>query len=221
MIKVEEFKNVFIDENGDFYYQSKGEFVKKALSVRGRHYTFMANQKRHVCRRIVAKYLVPNPNDLEFVYAKDGNGLNHHPSNLVWVSLETLNLKAKINLIKYNTEIRPKRMNARCVDYDIAFLNAKDDLAKQFYSGRISESDIKVTISETILSKQVYWGEVVKDVSGTCFLFVMNRLKRGLCRSVNGTIAFSVKRERQNLINEMSKNSNDWNFETLQCASSF
>jgi hypothetical protein len=221
MIKVEEFKNVFIDKNGYFYYEKKGEFFKKALSIRGRFYTFMANQKRYYCRRIVAKYLVPNPKDLEFVWAKDGNGLNHHPDNLTWVSLDTLNLKAKITLVKYNTETKPAKQKARCLDFETAAKIAKDDLARDFYCGKISEEEIKQTITNLILSKVVYWGDIVYDVSATCFLFVLDRLKRGLCRSLNGTIAFSVKRERQNLINEVTTNSNDWHFETAECSFSF
>jgi len=43
-------------------------------------------RKSHRIHRLVAKTLIPNPNNLECVDHIDGNKLNNHPSNLQWLT---------------------------------------------------------------------------------------------------------------------------------------
>lgn len=58
--------------------------VQKRLGTRGYLEIKMSN-KHYSYKREVAKALVPNPNNCDKVFSKDGDQFNTHPSNLRWV----------------------------------------------------------------------------------------------------------------------------------------
>ena len=58
--------------------------VPKRLSVRG-YLEFKMNGKTISYKRFVAQQLLPNPNDCNKVFSKNGNQFDTHPNNLMWV----------------------------------------------------------------------------------------------------------------------------------------
>ena len=75
-----------VDENGIIFrkYKTITKEVPKRLSKRG-YLEFKMNGKTVSYKRFVAQKLLPNPNDYDKVFSKNGDQFDTRPENLIWV----------------------------------------------------------------------------------------------------------------------------------------
>jgi hypothetical protein len=75
-----------VNENGIIFRKcNKGLLeVPKRLSKRG-YLEFKMNNKTVSYKRFVAQKLLPNPNDYDKVFSKNGDQFDTRPENLIWV----------------------------------------------------------------------------------------------------------------------------------------
>ena len=75
-----------VNENGIIFRKcNKGlKEVPKRLSKRG-YLEFKMNNKTVSYKRFVAQQLIPNPNDYDKVFSKNGDQFDTRPENLIWV----------------------------------------------------------------------------------------------------------------------------------------
>lgn len=92
MIKVKDFEDYFVDENGNIYSNkySKQRLMKQNVSkkdgyVRIKLYKNNYN-KTFLLHRIIADAFIPNHENKKEVNHKDGNKLNNSVSNLEWAT---------------------------------------------------------------------------------------------------------------------------------------
>jgi hypothetical protein len=80
-------KYEYIVSDDGIIYRKSGKGLKevpKRLSVRG-YLEFKMNGKTVSYKRFVAQKLIPNPNNCDKVFSKNGNQYDTRPENLMWV----------------------------------------------------------------------------------------------------------------------------------------
>lgn len=128
MIQLEENKNYSMDNDGNIYGPKglqKGSIDK---GFRTASIPYENGKERKISRaKLVSKYLVENPNDYKRYAFKDGNTLNCHPSNLVFISPEIDNIKKKFHINGIGN--RKGKVN----DEHCAILYSQTEELKEFY----------------------------------------------------------------------------------------
>lgn len=91
--QLEEDSDYLIYNDGRLFSKKTNRFLKGKIDNTGYHiYALAISDKLSVssrklskmeyAHRLVAKYFIPNPNNLPYVYHKDENKLNNHVENL-------------------------------------------------------------------------------------------------------------------------------------------
>lgn len=124
------------DNNGDYnvyvlsfskYKKGVTKTMKFSLNKDGYLKTKMTN-KNCFLHRLVATYLVPNPNNYNVVNHKDGNKLNNHYSNLEWCTIEE-NIKHS-----YETGLHVAHTPEKHGNYiDGRTIGRRDEYKKEWY----------------------------------------------------------------------------------------
>ena len=99
MIQLEENKKYSIDAEGNIYGPKGLQVGSINKGFRTANIQTPCGKDRKISRaKLVGKYLVDNLNDYKRYAFKDGDPLNCHPSNIVFISPEIDNIKRKFNV---------------------------------------------------------------------------------------------------------------------------
>lgn len=95
-----------IYNDGRLFNKKTNHFLKGTITTTGyRNYQLTIKGKYYNCQahRLVAEHFIDNPNNLPVVHHKDGNKLNNHVNNLMWVTYSE-NLKEAYNNGRKNNQ---------------------------------------------------------------------------------------------------------------------
>lgn len=107
-----------------YYNIIKERILKHDTSVNGYHTVHIplldGSTKHFRVHRLVAKYFIPNPNNLPDVNHKDGNKNNNDVSNLEWCTAK-YNIKHAINIGLWDSkyEIGEKNSNSKLTEAQV------------------------------------------------------------------------------------------------------
>ena len=117
---------VSLDRDGARGYIVKGKELKPYLNGTGYARVSLnleGKSKDYFVHRLVAKYFVPNPDNLPVVNHKDGNKLNNHADNLEWVTSSENNRHAfATGLKKPKYKYGEENPNSRFTDAEVAWI---------------------------------------------------------------------------------------------------
>jgi hypothetical protein len=169
MIVLEENSNYKIDFDGNIYGPKglqKGSIDK---GFRAANIPTPTGKDRKISRaKLVAKYLVDNPKNYKRYAFKDGNPLNCHPTNIVFISPEIDNIKRKFHINGIGNN-KGKTNTAHC-----AVLYSQTDELKQFYM----TGDKKIIDNIFIEIWQTAKDINLKKVLGILYIKVWEMLER-------------------------------------------
>ena len=155
---IEIYNNYKIDENG-VVYSKRG--VLKTRITKG-YVRININQKWVSYARIVAVYLVPNPNHYDKLIYKDDNPLNCKKENLKWVSEN-----------KYNMYVYKKQMKIKSLSKQQAIELCSCPILKKYYQ----TEDISIINDYFLqLNKRVvvsYW----REIQGYVYLRIVENIR--------------------------------------------
>ena len=110
MKQLEDNPNYQISDDGKVFSNIRNKFLSSFIDNLGYEQVILYNNgKRHYVRvhRLVAKYFVDNPFDLQYVNHKDGIKTHNDKSNLEWVDNSTNVQHAYDNNFYVNTDKQP------------------------------------------------------------------------------------------------------------------
>ncbi len=151
-----------IDAEGNVY--GKRGFALKPFKKGG--YVFICfGETTKSLARVVACFLVDNPNNYQKIRYKDGNKYNCHPSNLEWISdeeYEFYHLQCKMRNRKFS--FQEAKQKSKCPILKAFYSTGDFSIINRFFE----DLDKKITVD--------YWPQV----SGLMYLRVHEKLTRGV-----------------------------------------
>lgn len=167
-----------IDLNGNIYGPDGIVEIKKNNKGAKRVYIY---QKYVSYARIVATYLVPNPNNYDDLIFKDRNNDNCHPSNIEWVSFDDYH--------KYLTKPKLKLVNVEDVINTV-----KCPIVKEYYN----TNNIDLINSHFIKVSNTITHKIYPYIMGSIYLKMISQLERRkliieLDRFIYGNFHFAIK----------------------------
>lgn len=118
--------------------------------------------------KLVAKYLIPNPNKYKKLAWKDENPKNCHPSNLVWISGEIDAIKRKWHI--HGIGNHKGAVNER----SFAIANAQDENIRRYYESldRSIIDNIFIELSRELRDPKY------REIQGQVYLSVISMIER-------------------------------------------
>jgi hypothetical protein len=137
-MEIEGFTNYLIYEDGRVYSKYKNKFLKPIKKKTGYYQLTLYNNKKptlFLLHRLLAKFFIPNPDNLPFIDHKDRNPDNNCLDNLRWVSHRDNQRNQSINS-RNTTGFQGvsfiKKYNCFFAQYDVGTKERKR-ISKRFY----------------------------------------------------------------------------------------
>lgn len=163
VINMSDFIHIYGNYKIDFLGNVFSKKLKLKIRDKGKCMRVCLNGKDISYARLVATYLVYNPNNFDRFIFRDGNYKNCSVENIKWVSDQ-----------KYNMYLYKKQMKNRILERETALKKCTDPIICEYYkTGDLNLINAYFTEISKIIQAD-YW----QDISGFVYIKIREKLER-------------------------------------------